>query len=228
MDAVNNNTYTVYFGGRYHEDWSEDYTLSIHYENRRQVQARRENGKWVPAGGDVQICALLQSPFCPDLMQAYFQASATVYAAIHDCLARGLTLDHLNEVFEAKGQPLAAPELLRILMDDCGMKLEQAYRIIAACCDDLSCSGIQPQYIKAYQPRTAHVVSILRRTVEQIPALIHDTRLKEYRSHYGAVRVGWDLRLAFRCRGGRITRAELVLWGDDFEHSWSMEQDGNQ
>ena len=225
MDAVNNNTYTVYFGGRYHEDWSEDYTLSIHYENRRQVQARRENGKWVPAGGDVQICALLQSPFCPDLMQAYFQASATVYAAIHDCLARGLTLDHLNEVFEAKGQPLAAPELLRILMDDCGMKLEQAYRIIAACCDDLSCSGIQPQYIKAYQPRTAHVVSILRRTVEQIPALIHDTRLKEYRSHYGAVRVGWDLRLAFRCRGGRISRAELVVWGDDFESSWSMEQE---
>ena len=225
MDALNDKVYNVYFGGRYQEEWSEDYTLSIRYENRRTVQARRVDGTWVPVGGDQQICALLESPFCPQLMQEYFQASASVYAAIHDCLARGLRLEQLNEVFEAVGEPLAAPELLRILMDDCGMKLEQAFRITAACCDDMSCTGIQPQYIKAYQPRTAHVVSILRRTVEQMPALIHDTRLKEYRSYYGAVRVGWDLRLAFRCRGGRITRAELVLWGDDFEHSWSMEQE---
>ena len=110
-------------------------------------------------------------------MQEYFQASATVYAAIHDCLARGLKLDRLNECFQVSGMPLAAPELLRLLMDDCGMRLEEAYRITAACCDDLSCTGIQPQYIKAYQPRTAHVVSILRRTVERTPALIHDTRL---------------------------------------------------
>ena len=228
MDAVNDKTFTVYFGGRYFEDWSEDYTLSIRYENRRAVTARREDGRWVPTGGDPQICALLLSPFCPELMQSYFQAAAAVYAAIHDCLSRGLKLERLNECFQCTGMPLAAPELMRLLMDDCGMRLEQAYRITAACCDDLSCTGVQPQYIKAYQPRTAHVVSILRRTVERTPALIHDTRLFEYRSRYGAVRVGRDLRLAFRCRGGQITRAELVIWGDDFEHSWSMERDGNE
>ena len=227
MDAVKDKTYTVYFGGKYFEDWSEDYTLSVHYENRRQVKAMRVDGRWIPVDGDPQICALLLSPFCPQLMQDYFQASASVYAAIHDCLARGSKLERLHENFQATGMPLAAPELMRILMDDCGLRLELAYRITAACCDDLSCTGVQPQYIKAYQPRTAHVVSILRRTVDAVPALIHDTRLLEYRSHYGAVRVGWDLRLAFRCRGGRITRAELVLWGDDFEHSWSMERDGD-
>lgn len=228
MDALNNKTCTVYFGGRYYEDWAEDYTLSIHYENRRAVTARRVDGRWVPAGGDRQICALLVSPFCPELMQSYFQAAATVYAAIHDCLSRGLKLERLNECFQCTGMPLAAPELMRLLMDDCGMRLEQAYRITAACCDDLSCTGIQPQYIKAYQPRTAHVVSILRRTTERTPALIHDTRQFKYRSRYGAVRVGRDLRLAFHCRGGQITRAELVIWGDDFEHSWSMEQDGDE
>jgi len=227
MDAVKEKTYKVYFGGKYHEDWSEDYTLSIHYENRRQVEARRIEGKWVPVGGDQQICALLQSPFCPQLMQDYFQAAATVYAAVHDCLSRGLKLDRLNECFQVSGMPLAAPELMRLLMDDCGMRLEEAYRITAQCCDDLNCEGIQPQYIKAYQPRTAHVASILRRTIDSTPALIHDSRLPQYRSRYGAVRVGRDLRLAFLCRGGHITRAELVLWGDDFEHSWSMEQEGN-
>ena len=227
MDAVNNNTYTVYFGGKYQEEWSEDYTLSIRYQNRREVQARREGGKWVPAGGDKQICALLQSPFCPQLMQDYFQAAATVYAAVHDCLSRGLKLERLSERFQVSHMPLAAPELLRLLMDDCGMRLEEAYRITARCCDDLNCEGIQPQYIKAYQPRTAHVASILRRMVDSAPALIHDSRLPEYRSRYGAVRVGRDLRLAFCCRGGHITRAELVIWGDDFEHSWSMEQEND-
>ena len=227
MDALNDKTYTVYFGGRYHEDWTEDYALSIHYENRREVQAAKENGKWVPVGGDQQICSLLRSPFCPQLMQDYFQAAATVYAAIHDCLSRGLKLDRLNECFQVSGMPLVAPELLRLLMDDCGMRLEEAYRITAQCCDDLNCEGIQPQYIKAYQPRTAHVVSILRRTIDSAPALIHDSRLPEYRSRYGAVRVGRDLRLAFRCRGGQIVRAELVLWGDNFEYSVSMEKEGN-
>ena len=170
MDAVNENCFKVYFGGKYQEDWSEDYTLSIHYENRREVLARREGDRWVPAGGDKQICALLVSPFCPQLMQDYFQAAATVYAAVHDCLSRGLKLDRLNECFQVSGMPLAAPELLRLLMDDCGMRLEEAYRITAQCCDDLNCEGIQPQYIKAYQPRTAHVVSILRRTIDSAPA----------------------------------------------------------
>ena len=227
MDAVNENCFKVYFGGKYQEDWSEDYTLSIHYENRREVLARREGDRWVPAGGDKQICALLVSPFCPQLMQDYFQAAASVYAAIHDCLSRGLRLERLHECFRAHNMPLAAPELLRLLMDDCGMRLEEAYQITAACCDDLACTGVLPQYVKAYQPRTAHVVSILRRTAERTPALLHDSRKSEYRSRYGAVRVGRELRLAFCCRGGQISRAELVLWGDDFEHSWSMEQDGD-
>ena len=227
MDALNGMTCNVYFGGRYQEDWSEDYTLSIHYENRRMAIARCVDGRWVPVGGDQQICTLLQSPFCPELMQAYFQAAATVYAAIHDCLGRGLKLEQLNECLQITGQPLAAPELMRLLMDDCGMELETAYRITAACCDDLSCTGVQPQYIKAYQPRTAHVVSILRRTVERTPALIHDSRQRVYRSVYGAIRAGRELRLAFLCRGGRIRHAELVLWGDDFEHSWSMEEKDN-
>ena len=228
MDAVSDKTYNIFFGGRYYENWSEDYTLSVTYENRRRVIAHYQDGRWIPIGGDPEICELLCSPLCPDLMQAYFQTAATVYSAIYDCLGLGLPLDRLSESFQIQNAPLAAPELMRLLMDDCGMPLEQAYRITAACCDDLGCSGIQPQYIKAYQPRTAHVVSILRRTAERTPALIHDSRRAEFRSLFGAAKCGSELRLAFLRRGGRITRAELVLWGDDFEHSWSMEQDGNQ
>ncbi len=228
MDVLEDRTYYVYFGGQYFEDWSEDYTLSIRYEKRRQVLARKEHGRWEPVGGDPEICKVLRGTFCPKLMQDYFQASASVYAALYDCLSRGLRVEKLYEVFQAENMPLAAPELMRLLMDDCGLKMEQAYRVTAACCDDLNCTGIQPQYIKAYQPRTAHVVSLLRQILSTTPGLVHDTRRREYRSLLGAVRVGWDLRLSFRCRGGRINRAELVVWGDNFEHSYSMEQNGRE
>ena len=228
MDALSNKNCTVFFGGRYYENWSEDYTLSIRYENRRQVMARRMEGRWVPVAGDAEICELLQSPLCPALMQEYFQTAATVYSSISDCLARGLSLERLYECFSSRGEPLAAPELLRLLMDDCGLPLEEAYRVTAACCDDLSCTGIQPQYIKPYQPRTAHVVSILRQTAGRMPALVHDSRCPEYRSLFGAVTAGSELRLAFRCRGGRITHAETVLWSDDFESSYNMEREGNE
>ena len=143
MDAVSNKNCAVYFGGRYYENWSEDYTLSIKYENRRQVLARCQEGRWIPVAGDEGIRELLLSPLCPPLMQEYFQTAATVYTAISACLARGLELSRLNECFQSEGKPLAAPELMRLLMDDCGLPLEEAYRVTGACCDDLSCTGIQ-------------------------------------------------------------------------------------
>ena len=227
MDALSSRNCAVYFGGRYYENWSEDYTLSIRYENRRQVMARCVEGRWIPVAGDEGIRELLLSPLCPELMQAYFQTAATVYTSISACLGKGLPLERLNECFQSTGDPLAAPEMLRLLMDDCGLSLEEAYRITASCCDDLSCTGIQPQYIKAYQPRTAHVVSILRQTAGRMPALVHDSRQSAFRSPYGAIPAGSDLRLAFVCRGGRIRHAELVVWGDDYGKNWGMEQNGN-
>ncbi|MBQ9685297.1 MAG: glycoside hydrolase family 13 protein [Oscillospiraceae bacterium] len=229
MDAVRGRTYRVYFGGSYREQWSEDYVLSIAYENRRWVEARRDGGRWIPVDGDEELRELLRSPLCPELTQRYFQTAATVYAAIHDCLARGLRPERLRECFWSGGDdPLAAPELMRLLMDDLGFPLEEAYRVTADCCADLSCTGILPQHLLALQPRTAHVVSILRRTAETVPALIHDSRRAEYRSPFGAVTAGQTLRLAFQRRGGRIERAELVLWGDNFEYSQSMECEGNE
>ena len=228
MDPVNEKCCTVYFGGRYYEDWSEDYSLSVRYMNRRQVMARYTGGRWIPVSGDREICELLVSPLCPPLMQDYFQTAATVYTALQGCLGKGLPLTRLNECFRSVGAPLAAPELMRLLMDDCGLRLEAAFRITAACCDDLSCTGVQPQFIKPYQPRTAHVVSILRRTTERTPALIHDGRLTRYRSIPGAAPAGSEIRLAFLRRGGSITRAELVLWGDGFESSWNMEREGDE
>ena len=227
MDAVSNKTYTVYFGGSYVENWSEDYSLSVTYDGRRAVQARFLDGRWTPVGGDEELVIELLSPDCDKLKRQYFETAATVYAATHICLQKGLKLERLDESFQSTGDPIAAPELLRLLMDDCGFSLEEAYRVTANCCDDLSCRRLSPQMLLPLQPRTAHVLSVLRRTVETTPALIHDSRSAKYRQPFGAVPAGSELRLAFSRRGGRIRHAELVLWGDSCEHSFSMERDGD-
>ena len=227
MDAVSNNTYTIYFGGSYVEHWSEDYSLSITYDGRRAVQARFLDGRWTPVGGDEELVKELLSPDCDKLERQYFEAAAAVYSATHVCLRKGLSLERLDESFQSRGEPIAAPELMRLLMDDCGFSLDEAFRVTANCCDDLSCRGLSPQMLYPLQPRTAHVLSVLRRTAETTPALIHDSRSAEYRRPFGAVPAGSSLRLAFSRRGGRILHAELVLWGDSCEHSFSMERDGD-
>lgn len=227
MDAVSERKVNVWFGGCYREQWSENYILSIIYENRRCVEAVPGEGGWLPAGGDEELCKQLLSPDCPALMREYFQAAATVYDAVRECLRAGLKRDRLAEFLHGEANPLAAPELMRLLMDDCGFPLIEAYRVTASCCLDLRAASVQPQELYQYQPRTAHVVSVLRQTAGSVPALSYDSRRAEFRSPGGALEGGSTLRLAFRRLGGTVKSAHLELWGDNMEHSCSMENDGD-
>ena len=67
MHAVKDRIYTIYFGGSYTENWSEDYTLSIAYKDRKAVEAQFDGENWQAVGGDEKLCALLNSPDCPKL-----------------------------------------------------------------------------------------------------------------------------------------------------------------
>ena len=152
MYAVNNTRYKIYFGGGYKEHWSQDYTLSIEYHDRRYVEAALDAaGRWQPVGGDAELPALLASDSC-------------AYHAAQDCLCRGLTLDRLRECFYSAGNPLVAPELMRLLMDDCGFSMNVAYSVTAHCCADIRADGVDTDAVYALQPRTAHVMSLLRST----------------------------------------------------------------
>ena len=226
MDALKNRKVRVWFGGSYREQWSENYILSIIYEGRRWVDAVMKDGLWSPEGGDEELVNRLLSPECPELMQQYFQAAATVYDAVRECLNMGLKRERLSECLHTE-MPLAAPELMRLLMDDCGFPLVEAYRVTAACCGDLYASGVLPQELYQYQPRTSHVVSILRQTAGSVTAALHDSRREEFRSPFGAPECGSTLRLGFRRLGGSVRDAHLELWGDSMEHSYSMERDGD-
>ena len=131
MYAVKHKRYNIYFGGSYIENWSDDYTLSVIYADRRRVEAEYDGHRWNAVGGDEALCALLSSPDCPVLTRLYFDAAVTAYAGAQECLRRGLSLDRLGEFFRCDGNPLTAPELMRLLMDDCGFSMSLSYQVAA-------------------------------------------------------------------------------------------------
>lgn len=227
MDALKSGCVAVYFGGSYRECWTESQRLYIAYENRKTVQAARENGVWVPAGGDEELCALLRREDCPWLTKEYFQAAASVYAAAHICLENGLELTRMREVYRDEDNPLAAAELARLLMDDCGFSMEDAYRIAARCCGNIRACGVDVEQVYPLQPRTAHVVSLLRGVCSCTLEVEHDLRDPRCRWPFGAVCAGERLRLGFRVLGGQVKRAELVLFGDELRREYAMEREPN-
>lgn len=227
MDALKSGCVAVYFGGSYRECWTESQRLYIAYENRKTVQAARENGVWVPAGGDEELCALLRREDCPWLTKEYFQAAASVYAAAHICLENGLELTRMRELYRDEDNPLAAAELARLLMDDCGFSMEDAYRIAARCCGNIRACGVDVEQVYPLQPRTAHVVSLLRGVCSCTLEVEHDPRDPRCRWPFGAVCAGERLRLGFRVLGGQVKRAELVLFGDELRREYAMEREPN-
>ena len=214
-------TYTVWFGGSYQENWTEDYTLSIVYHDRRAVTAAWDGERWEPVDGDRVLVQILREPHCPVLIRQYFQAAASVYAAARSCVESGVELSALPERFYDPDNPLAAPELMRLLMDDCGFSLQDAYQLTARCCGDLHASGVELTQMYGLQPRTAHVISILRSCGGSL-MVSHDAWSKACRRPLGAVREGEELTLSLHLISGRAERAFLILYGDKLHLEYPM------
>jgi 4-alpha-glucanotransferase len=224
MDAV--NQYKVYFGGSYQEQWSDDYCMTVAYSDRKLVNALYYKGTWVPVSGDRQLMDELNQAQPEDLIQLYFQAASGSYAAVHQCFLLELELDRLDECLRDGDNPLVAPELMRILMDDCGLTMEKAYDIVAACCHDLRSENIDVEQMLTYQPRTAHVIGLLRRCAETMLAVECNSLSLRCRSPFGAVRTGEELTLGFDVLGGHVDEATLELWGDNFEQECPLMSTG--
>ncbi len=218
--------YKIYFGGTYRENWTEDYKMSVTYSERPYVTAVRENGMWTANGGDEKLCKMLASEDCPALERWYFEASAAAYEAMHECIGKGLPLEKLDEFFKSDDNPLTASELARILMDDCGFSLTEAYRTAACCGGDIRASGVDFGELLAIQPRTAHVMSLLRNAAANTLAVYYDSRDSRCRSLFGAAECGEEIKLSFKLLGGRISCADLVLYGDEIREEYSLTKDG--
>ena len=221
------NEYKIYFGGTYRENWTQDYRMYATYSERSYVTAKRENGKWKAAGGDGMLCEMLSSAACPKRAGEYFEGAAEAYEAMHECALRGLPPERLGEFFSSRGNPMTAPELARILMDDCGFSLTEAYRVVAWCCEDVCAVGVDFGELLALQPRTAHVMTLLRAASMNTLAVRYNSRKSVFRSPFGAVECGDEIKLAFKVIGGRIVCADLVVYSDSFRKEYPMEKDGS-
>ncbi|MCR5663420.1 MAG: glycoside hydrolase family 13 protein [Oscillospiraceae bacterium] len=216
----------VWFGGSYQEHWSNDYRLLVSYRDRQTVEAVFCGGRWEPAGGDPEACERLMDPRCPGFTRRYFQAAAAAYHAAQSCLRRGLDLKRLYECFPAAADPIAAAELLRLLMDDCGFKLEDALPTVLRCCRDYRLSREECSLLLPLQPRTSHVAELLQEKAALLPLGVHDARCGEYRSPFGALRCGETLRLRFEVRSGLVESAELLLRGEGLDLELPMRREG--
>ena len=218
--------YPIWFGGSYTEHWSDDYSLFVSYKDRRSVTARLTGESWVPAGGDTALCAAIVSAPRDGMIRRYFCAAAEVYAASQECLRRGIPLHRLYELFSFP-DPVAAPELLRLLMDDCGFKIETAFNVTVRCCRAPLLSEEEIAALAALQPRTAFLCGVLRGAKENVLALEHDGSRREFRDPPRALRCGDSLRIAFRVLGGRVKDAALAIFGDSGREEHRMYRDGD-
>ena len=216
----------VWFGGSYVEQWSEDYRLFISYRGRQQVEAVFDGECWHPAGGDADMCERLLCASPEDFLLRYFQAAAEAWYAAHSCLDSGLPLGRLYERFPAGCSWLTAAELLRLLLDDCGMQLEEALPLVLRCCPDYTLSEAEHRLLLPLQPRSARVALLLRDNPDGIPAAVHDARQEDFRAPFGAVRCGEELALRFRVLSGPVESADLLVWGDELRLELPMTREG--
>ncbi|MBR3186270.1 MAG: hypothetical protein IKF48_09055, partial [Oscillospiraceae bacterium] len=206
-------TYTIYFGGSYEEHWSEDSSLFISYRDRRAVTARLTGESWLPMGGDAQLCAAIVSSPRGAVIRRYFTSAVTAYAASQECLRRHLPLTRIYEYFSFD-DPIAAAELLRLLMDDCGFRIEAAFPAVVRSCASILLTEEEQSALSDYQPRTAKLSELLRRAKDNLLCIEHDGSREEFRDPPRALRCGERVRIAFRLLSGKIENAELNVFGD--------------
>ena len=192
------------------------------------MEAELCGGVWRAVGGDEELSAQLNAVDCPELLRQYFQAAATVQTAVEACAGRGLPLDKLGEFFYSRGNPLTAPELMRVMMDEHGYSIEAAYQTAAHCCGDLTGGEIEMADMFSIQSRTGHVISIMRMMRTRTLSAAFDGRREEYRKPFGAVPCGEEISLAFQVLGGIAESASLVLYGDELRRELPMQRKGDR
>ena len=217
-------TYTIYFGGSYEEHWSEDSSLFISYRDRRAVTARLTGESWLPVGGDAQLCAAIVSTPRDAVIRRYFTSAVTAYAASQECLRRHLPLTRIYEYFSFD-DPIAAAELLRLLMDDCGFRMEAAFPAVARSCASILLTEEEQNALSAFQPRTAKLAELLRRAKDNLLCIEHDGSRKVFRDPPRALRCGEHVRISFRLLSGRIEGAELSVFSDKGRENFPMTKD---
>ena len=203
------------YGGSYREVWDDQYRLKIAYENRQTRTLLFRDGKWQPTD---TLPAL-------NYAEQYFPQAASAATAIDSFLGSGLSAQNLWELAPDKCQGhVFAAECFRILLDDYGMQMETVYPYVLPCMgEDLT--EQETAAVMVLQPRTFHLIQLLKQLSGSIPPVRHDIRLPEYRTPFGAVEATQEVRLAFRAPKEAFDEAFVELYGDNFKREIPMNSD---
>jgi len=230
MHAIKREPVTVYFGGSYRETWAADFTLSITYFDRKPVRAvPGENGTWTAQDGDAELCAKINSAPEDSLIHRYFYASAEVYNAVRVCFAARIPAASIHEFLSIENEPIAAAELMRVLMDDCGLSIERAYSTSVQSCGvyrEGYTRELKDELMKL-QPRTAHVFSIMYESAKNYVAIHFNSSKERFRNPAEAVTCGQRVTMSFDVLSGRVGSAELKLQDGNREYSYPMTRAGD-
>lgn len=205
MDAVRRSVFT--YGG-YDELWSDDYKLRIRYHRPREFGLSLKNGVWTP--DDVV------HPFTAQ----YLRSAATIAAAAEKCR-------RIEDIAEYLPSPdgLLSEELLRLLLDEHGLSMDAAMKIVVRTFGRLLCTEEDHDYLFDMQPRTAALTAVLRKELEK--HIWHEPYNKACRAPVGAVKAGTvicvkacafaDAPLTLKLSIDGVSR-EIPMTKNGFEH----------
>ena len=199
-------TRRVQIGGKYKELWSDDYKLKIEYEDQREITAVFD-GEWQ------------SEEKRSDEVEAFVRSSA-YFAEKLEKFPPAL----LKDVCGKELKPLIPEELLRQLLDDCALTLEDSLKILLDCFGEKLAELSDKPYLRDIQPRTFALADVLRCTLDESIFAYHDAYNAAFRSPLGAVEDNTEI--CFRVFCGSVTSAVLEVYGDDLSLSIPMAKDG--
>ena len=210
MDAVKRIAKTC---GCYDEVWSNDGKLSIAYHDERSYQLSFDGQNWsVLDAADKNTCT-------------YLICSAAINYAVEKCKSSGLSLEFVHEFLPKECKTPIPAELLRVLLDDCGLGIFDACAIVVRCFGSDSAAPEIP-WLHDVQPRTANLQAVLNNALKSFGFAVHDAYDEAYRSPLGAVEDGSEVKLCIHCFGG-VKSAALCVYADGYSAEYDMQRDGD-
>lgn len=206
MDAVKRKVNT--YGG-YTERWSDDGKLSIEYCRERSYDLTFDGVKWQPVD------------FVHEYMRSYLVSAAVFAEALDSLRGYGYPLSKLPEFLPEDKSELIPSELLRLLMDDCGLGIKAATEIVLTAFGALLSRQPDRDWLYDMQPRTAHLESVLNAALCEHGLAFHDAYDTAFRCPCGSVEEGTPIRFSLISFGG-VSEAVLYINGDDLHEEIPM------
>ena len=209
MDAVTRIAKTC---GSYDELWSQDGRLSIAYHDERSYRLSFDGHNWtVLDDADDNTCT-------------YLICSATINYAVERCAKSGLSLEFVHEFLPSGQNALIPAELLRVLLDNCGLSIFDACAIIVRCFGKSSAAPEIP-WLHSVQPRTASLQAVLNNALKNFGFAVHDAYDETYRFPLGAVEDGSTVTFSIYSFGG-VKGAKLCVYTDGYYAEYDMQRSG--